>query len=243
MIKRIVLPVILAGAGIGSYLIFAPGSKTETATVPTSEVGAAATVVTPSNAIPAASAPAHATTLSAKEDIKGPISESAERSKEAWEQFSHEPDLEAYSHLRRKVFMTDEEKKQHKDLLQNRAFLESLKDIVLVEAPEDKTSLQNSALDFLFESLKSGQKNISREILQAVVQDATVENSSESLSTRKSVGGVKAEVIYQWSSIEPQSASVIEQSLPGPVSKKIWIRVQEQQESNAGESANLQASK
>ncbi len=242
MIKRIVLPVILAGAGIGSYLIFAPGSKVETTSATTTVVGPIVHQSVPSatTATPKAAAvvPEPSKTKVAAEE-----SESAKKSQEAWQNFAHQSELDNYSHLRRKVFLTEDEKKQRQNLLTDRAFLESLRSIVLAEAPADKTSDQNAALDFLFESLKSGQKSISREILQAVVKDATVENSNESLQTRKSLGGVKAEVIYQWSSMEPQSASVIEQSLPGPVSKKIWARVQEQQESNVAESSNLQASK
>lgn len=238
MIKRILFAGIIAGAGIGIYLIAAPESqKTPTETplstsmvtsVPTSGV----VPVVPKTASPVMNEKASEATTS-PDIVAG--------KNDVWTNYERQPELNRYAHLRRKVFLSDEEKSERRRLLEDREFLMSLRSLLLSEAPKDDTSMQNAALDYVFEALRSGDKQAARELLQAVVQSPAIEDTALDLQTRKSLGGVKAEVLFQWSSLDADAPAMIEGALPGPVSKKIWARVQEQQENNLAESATLQA--
>lgn len=236
MIKQLVILGVMAGAGIGYYLIPADAEISEAFTAEIKPIEHNNSVV-PVVSKTAEPAPATAALAEQRQE-----SESA-KVESPWQNYAHQQDLESYEHLNKKVFLTDEEKRQRQKLMQDPAFLTSLKALLLSEAPDDMSSLQNTALDYLYESLRSGQKLAAREVLQAVVQDTSVEDVNQKPEVRKAMGGIKAEVLFHWSSIEPQSTGVIEAALPGPTSKKIWARVQEQQENNLAESATLQASK
>jgi hypothetical protein len=176
-------------------------------------------------------------------EVKAQHTPQDDKAHQVYAEFKYQVDLEKFLGLKKKVLLTEDEKRDKKSLLSDRAFLESLKPLLLVEAPKDKVNLQNGALDYLYEALQGDMRAEAAEVLQAVVADKTVEDTSTSLDTRKNMGGMKAEVLFRWSAIDPKATGTIAASLPGPVSKKIWDRVQEQQENNAAESRSLQASK
>lgn len=161
-----------------------------------------------------------------------------------WKEFSRAEELNSYGHLSQKALLLPEDKIVKARLMKDERFLSSLEPILkVVPVDADSGILQNQALDFVFEALNSEMRSTAIEILKNVVADASVENTSADLSDRSAMAGVKAEALFNLASAQPGAKSDIESLLPGPVSKKIWENVQQRQESNLAESANLQVSK
>ncbi|MBS1971811.1 MAG: hypothetical protein JSU04_15975 [Bdellovibrionales bacterium] len=152
--------------------------------------------------------------------------------------FENKTELASFKILKQKVFLTEQEKEQRKHFIQDRALLENLKNLFKYPAPyQDLEAQQNVAVDLLLEAIKSGDAETARGVFKEVIADATIENNQLSPDQRQNLAGVKAEVLYQWSSLEPDRASEMQQSLPGPVSQKIWKNVVTQQDLNRAESA------
>ncbi len=152
--------------------------------------------------------------------------------------FENKTELASFKTLKQKVFLTEEEKEQRKQFIQDRALLENLKNLFKYPAPyQDLEAQQNVAVDLLLEAIKSGDAETARRVFTDVIADATIENNQLSQDQRQNLAGVKAEVLYQWSSLEPDRAREMQQSLPGPVSQKIWKNVVTQQDLNRAESA------
>ncbi len=150
-----------------------------------------------------------------------------------------EGDLSKYSLVREKVFLSEAEKTWKRRLLQNGPFLRDLKVILLqpIEAGSEGWSQQKAALDLLFEALTAGDKSVAEGVLAEVVKDRTIEDSSLPQEARRNLAGVKAEVLFQWSALQPTKAGEIASWLPGPVSTKIWDNVVDEQRNNLAESA------
>jgi hypothetical protein len=165
-------------------------------------------------------------------------SQSGETPPAANKPFENKSELEAFKILKQKVFLTEEEKVQRQELVRDRALLENLKNLFKYPTPYlELEAQQNMAVDLLLEAIKSGDAETARRVLKEVIADATIENNQLSQSQRQNLAGVKAEVLYQWSSLEPDRAHEMQQSLPGPVSQKIWKNVVTQQDLNRAESA------
>ena len=161
-----------------------------------------------------------------------------------WKEFAHTKDLQDFGLLSQKALLLPADKIVKARLLKDERFLESLEPLLKVVPVDAETSdLQNQALDFVFEALNSEMRSVAIEVLKNVIADGSVENSSVDMADRSAMAGVKAEALFNLASSEASSKADIEQLLPGPVSKKIWENVQQRQESNLGESANLQVSK
>lgn len=160
-----------------------------------------------------------------------------------WKDYKYSRDLQRYADLSRKALLLEPDKLVKRRLLKDENFLRSL-ETLMKTAPVDEPSqaMQNSALDFVFEALNTDMRPVAIEILKNVVADPTVENTAVSEMDRKVLAGVKAEALYQWSAVDPAAERSINGLLPGPVSEKIWVNVQNQQQSNLAESAMLQAS-
>ncbi|WP_373997982.1 hypothetical protein [Bdellovibrio bacteriovorus] len=155
-----------------------------------------------------------------------------------WKDYAYKKELSAFHRMHRKVFLDEAEKKERQDLLKNHRVISSLSD--LLQAPAltvDEVILQNVALDLLLESLQDSPHGEALGVLKDVVSNGYIEDKANNLEARKSLGEVKAEVLYQWSALQPQKKSEIERLLPGPVSKKIWENVRYQQENNLAESS------
>lgn len=162
---------------------------------------------------------------------------------ETWQRFEHKQELHKYAELGNKALMLEHDRVLKRKLMKDQAFLQSLKPLVLAATHNPETvELQNAALDFLFEALQGENKAVAVEILKTVVADSSIENSTEDMNVRKSLAGVKAEVLFNWSALDPEANPLIDSSLPGPVSEKIWANVQKQQSNNLAESATFQNS-
>nr|WP_295906244.1 hypothetical protein [uncultured Bdellovibrio sp.] len=154
-----------------------------------------------------------------------------------WQNFIYKSELREYRQLHAKIFLTDEEKVFRKDLVKNEQVLRSLQELLQTPAMDDNsTQMQNAALDLLFEALQTSADGEAARVLKAVVSNPTVEDKSVNLETRKSLAGVKAEILFQMSSMHPQTAQELERLLPGPVSQQLWSNVKAQQQNNLAES-------
>lgn len=152
--------------------------------------------------------------------------------------FESKTELAEFKILKQKVFLTEEEKAQRKIFLQDRALLENLKSLFKYPAQyQDLENQQNVAVDLLLEAIKSGDADTARAVFKELIADPTIENKQLTPSQRQNLAGVKAEVLYQWSSLEPDRASEMQSALPGPVSQKIWKNIERQQQNNEAESA------
>lgn len=153
--------------------------------------------------------------------------------------FEFQKELGDYAFLKKKVLLSDADKSEKKDLMQNDRFLRSLESLLKTPTNGDfeMEQQQNFALDLLFEALESDTRSIASEVLQAIVQDPQVENAQLDRKSREKLAGLKAEVLYQWAALEPGKSGEIQSWLPGPVSQRIWQNVLASQHSNLEESA------
>lgn len=150
--------------------------------------------------------------------------------------FEHQDELNQYRDLKKKVLGSDDDERERSRLKSDAVLLDSFRDLLKSSATNDQTrENQNAALDLLFEALKD-KSTQAETILQGVIQDAQIESSALSPAVRENLAGIKAEALYQWSSLDPSKAGVLSSWLPGPVSQKIWQNIQDRQESNLAES-------
>jgi len=154
--------------------------------------------------------------------------------------FPYEKELKDYIELKAKVFMSDEDKRRRAELLANVDFLRGAGELLKrpAELESEEYDKQARAMDLLLEALSSPSKDVAAEVLRSVVEDPQIENEKLDLKTRQALAGVKGEVMYHWSAMDPEGAGRnIPSWLPGPVSRKIWQNVTEMQEENLRESA------
>ncbi|MDG0816854.1 hypothetical protein [Bdellovibrio svalbardensis] len=234
-IKTVTAGVIVsAGVGIGIYLISAP--KTTSSQAPSLESQIATDVVI--SPTPAAKT----AMMKASSDSKASSPREEAAAKKVWEDFKYGRELNKYAAIETKALLLEHDKVAKRKLLHDSGFIHSLQPLLTtVAVHEEAAHLQNVAVDFLFEALKSDLRSDVVQVLQAVVADPSVEDESRDLPSRKSLAGVKAEILFNWSSVEPTSDPEISAALPGPVSQKIWANVKKQQENNLAESATFQS--
>lgn len=194
--------------------------------------------------VPATTAPA-AGGIMATENIAKPATQVSVMTFEAdpevkakvWKDFAHKEEVEKYHGLQGKVFLSEEDKKFRKELFADEKVLKSLETLLKTPATNrEQEALQNAALDILLESLQASESGIAAEILKNVVADNLVEDTSLPRETRETLGGIKAEIVFQFTSLYPDSVAEIEGLLPGPASQKIWSNVKARQQSNLAES-------
>jgi hypothetical protein len=150
-------------------------------------------------------------------------------------------ELKEYEIIKEKVFLSEEEKSLRKSLWANENMLRSLGDYLKSVGTQTETSekSRNLATDLLLEALHDGKSPVAEKALQDVITDTGIENDKLDPSARQSLAGTKAEVLYNWSAMDPGKAAEMKTWLPGPVSKKIWNNVQQAQSQNLAESATL----
>ncbi len=229
------MAIVSAGVGIGFYLI-SPSQKAASETnLTTSKIGSEVV-----------KAPQFPMTESkplkqAETSIATPNNEDI-AAKKVWEEFKYGPELKKYGVIERKALLLEHDKVAKKKLMHDSGFIHSLQPLLTTAAVHDDAAhMQNAAVDFLFEALKGDLRSEVIQVLQAVIADSSVEDESRDLQTRKSLAEVKAEILFNWSSMEPSSDPEISAALPGPVSQKIWANVKKQQENNLAESAAFQS--
>jgi hypothetical protein len=148
-------------------------------------------------------------------------------------------ELMAYAEMNKKVFLTDDEKAQKKGFFRDSRFLKSLESLLRqpAEIGSDLQIQQFAALDALFEAVQSPDSERGAEdVLRSLVEDKSVEDPKLDGKSREALAGVKAEILYQWSSLQPNKAGEINRLLPGPVSQRIWQNVLDTQRNNVAES-------
>jgi hypothetical protein len=147
------------------------------------------------------------------------------------------PELKQYLAIKDKVFMTEQEKILRKSFLNNAQMLMALGDYLQTPAAPsaDSEDARNIATDLLLEALQGDQKAVAEAALEKIITDTNVENPKLEQSVRQSMAGTKAEVLYNWSAIDPTRAAQMQTWLPGPVSAKIWQNVLQAQNQNQSE--------
>jgi hypothetical protein len=148
-------------------------------------------------------------------------------------------DLADYAKLKSKVFLNDDDKREKSRLLQDAALMRSLEPLlkkpIVQIGPEQEE--QNAAIDFLLEAAMNSSP-AAVDVLRSVIEDRQVENARIDMKSREALAGVKAEILYHWSSADPARSQQFTGWLPGPVSQKIWENVRDRQERNRAESAS-----
>lgn len=150
----------------------------------------------------------------------------------------HADELKQYRVMKNKAFLTDEERALRKSFLENNEMLRKLGVYLKSPAPEESESeeAKNAATDLLLEAIKDQKSAAAEAALQEVIADNAIENAQMDPAQREALAGIKAEILYHWSAIDPEKVSQIEEWLPGPVSKKIWQNVLKAQNQNRAES-------
>lgn len=146
--------------------------------------------------------------------------------------------LEEYAKLKQKVLLNAESEAAKKRILQDEKLLGELKAVFdFVPDPKrgEQQNLQYAAIDLLLEARAAGSETAAA-VLRSLIEDPRVEKDELSNTVRAELAETKAEVMYRWSSQEPERAAEIEKWLPGPVSAKIWHNVLSAQKQNQLES-------
>ncbi len=171
-----------------------------------------------------------------------PILERTMASKEAPKaerphRFEYQSELDKFQSLKKKVFLSEDEKGERLRIIRDSRLLRAL-GLRLTETtinPEVSAS-QDAAIDLLLEALKEGDSQVASDVLRSVIEDPKVEDGGLPQAVREHLAGIKAEVLYHWAALMPNEASRVQNSLPGPVSRKIWDRVANRHASNVAES-------
>lgn len=143
--------------------------------------------------------------------------------------------LKSFKDLQVKIFRNQEDEKKWKKLISDSKYILELsvylKNLPKLDPKEFKDN-QNAVLDLLVEALRGGDTVAAEQAILDVIKDAQIEDANVAQNSREFLAGVKAELLYQSSSVKPQLAGQFESLLPGPVSQKIWKNVQQQQADN-----------
>jgi len=154
--------------------------------------------------------------------------------------FIHGHELARYAELKRKIFLNSDEQAEKARIAVDLDLTKSLERLLhfpsFIGSPLQ--ALQNDALDFLFENVGNPKNTAVAAVLQALVKDKEIENPKNDRPKKLSLAGFKAEVLYQWSAVQPSVVAQIPAWLPGPVSQKIWQNVLAAQAQNASDSAH-----
>lgn len=151
--------------------------------------------------------------------------------------YSHHTQLATFHELSRKVFPSDDDRSQTERFLHDQELLRSAGRLLLQPAADRQAEAdQNDAIDLLIKALAAGDSEVARTALTDVVKDGQIENTNIALSARRQLAGLKGEVLYKWTALEPDMADQVAQWLPGPKSRQVWANVVQLQKSNLAES-------
>lgn len=152
--------------------------------------------------------------------------------------FQYQSELVNYASLKAKVLLDDASRAQMDRLIRNTGMVSSLEALLKSTgevnglALQELQDLRNEAIDLLFDARGTSSGPIAEKVLRAVIEDDQIENDKADRGVRQELAGVKAEILYHWSSLEPALSDEIHSWLPGPVSEKIWQNVVEAQNQN-----------
>lgn len=156
--------------------------------------------------------------------------------------FGFSNELIDYARLKSKVLLTDAAKAQKEKLVLNVDLLKALEGLLKSAASDPQIQeMRNDAIDLLLDARSAGAGGAAEQVLRAVIEDKQIEDERIDQSLRRTLAGVKAEILYQWSSLEPARSDEIQSWLPGPISEKIWhnvIEAQNQNEMDSREAGN-----
>lgn len=144
-------------------------------------------------------------------------------------EFGNEEKLNHLSKLAQKIYRSETDQQKMKEALSDVNFLSEL-GVHLVRPAKslDERKLQNVSLKLLLQA----ERKLALQVVEKVVSNKSVEDNEVPLEDRKELAGIKGELIYEWTSAYPEDSVILTGWLPGPVSQKIWTRVQRLQSSN-----------
>ena len=141
--------------------------------------------------------------------------------------------------LGQKAFVTEEEKARRAVAMNDPKFLREIAVVLRSQDLDQSTRRQQyQAIDALVASAVAGTAEAQTQ-LRGIVSDKQIEDASLPQPVRENLAGIKAEVLYNWTSRAPAAANDIADSLPGPVSEKIWQNVKDTQSRNANEPVSV----
>lgn len=150
-----------------------------------------------------------------------------------------EPKLRVYSRIKQKVFLSDSEKAERRDLLRDTTLFKDLSNVLSAFTYDQEIrALQSDAMDLLLESALKEKNSEAQTALLSVIENDSLSKTQDT-AVQESLGGVKAEIMYKWSSGDPSVQSTIASHLPDQVSKSIWENVLDTQKRNEAESETL----
>lgn len=147
--------------------------------------------------------------------------------------------IQDFKDIQQKVFKSSDESERKNEILNDAEYLKKLsrflrntKNFSYPQFEQD----QNTIIDILVAASQGGDSEAALEAIYEVVKDAQVENTQLDPTVRNTLAGVKAELLYTASALNPTAFIGVERFLPGPVSQKIWQNVQEKQRDHQLES-------
>ena len=151
--------------------------------------------------------------------------------------YEYTEEVEMYARLTAKAFLTPAEEQTLHGLVRDENLLKSLTKVLLEPAwTHERIRQQDAAIEILIAGLRGSSSAAAASALRSVVEDRQIENPYLAAKDREQLAGLKAEVLFLWSSSSPEMASNIRSWLPGPVSIKIWSNVIRMQKANVTES-------
>lgn len=141
--------------------------------------------------------------------------------------------LEDFDHLYKKLLKTEEEREEYQASLRNKKVFQLIKK-ALLHPQQENAKLQDTSLNFLMAAAQVDRSAVSV-VMAEIIADDAIENKSAPRELRQKQAELKAEIIYQWTSMYPDQAAHVASLLPGSASQNIWRNVQNMQASNEAE--------
>ncbi len=148
--------------------------------------------------------------------------------------------LKEFSSLKKKVFLTNDDKRRLSELTRDPSFLSSLAPLFDIAAKRDENDL-NAAIDLLLDAATKEKSETAASVLMGVIADSSIEDQEIPTKARESLSGIKAEIMFLWTAATPERANHMEAMLPGPVSRRLWENVLRAQDRNRNESLASQS--
>lgn len=140
-----------------------------------------------------------------------------------------EPHLSQWSELNKKLLKSSLELEHQKLILNNESILQWAAQAI--HDPNLSVKSRNQSLALLLDGLAMNSPYI-HDILSQTVADKSIEYSTLPISERQLMAEFKAEILFSWSSSQPEQMTFISSLLPGPVSQKIWENILNEQSKN-----------
>src|SRR5438445_9490238 len=143
--------LVSTGVGIGIYMISAPSKTVSEESSPAAKMASQAVNATPTPVVMHVAATPTVSSTTASSSVKeDPVA------KKVWQEFKYSKELDKYATLEKKALLLEHDKVAKRKLLRDPAFIHSLQPLLTTVPVHDEAAhLQNAAVDFLFEALKS----------------------------------------------------------------------------------------